>query len=81
MKKILKHFFSDPNLCVGELDYVHLKGDTGPLVYPGGFVYLYSLFYYITGYGEYIKLAQYIFVVLQVAFVRLLGIEKILRNL
>jgi hypothetical protein len=32
----------------GELDYFKMKGDTGPLVYPAGFVYLYSALYYIT---------------------------------
>ncbi|KAL3794030.1 LOW QUALITY PROTEIN: hypothetical protein HJC23_008918 [Cyclotella cryptica] len=26
----------------GELDYVNIRGDTGPLVYPAGFLYLYS---------------------------------------
>jgi alpha-1,3-mannosyltransferase len=36
------------SLCIGELDYFKMKGDTGPLVYPAGFVYLYSLLYYIT---------------------------------
>lgn len=27
---------------MGELDYMNLRGDTGPLVYPAGFLYLYS---------------------------------------
>ncbi|CAH0600328.1 unnamed protein product [Chrysodeixis includens] len=46
----------------GTLDYSQLRGDTGPLVYPAGFVYIYSLFYYVTGQGENIRLAQYIFI-------------------
>lgn len=46
----------------GTLDYSQLKGDTGPLVYPAGFVYIYSMFYFITGYGGNIKLGQYIFI-------------------
>lgn len=46
----------------GTFDYSELRGDTGPLVYPAGFVYIYSLLYFITSYGENIKLAQYIFV-------------------
>lgn len=37
-------------------------GDTGPLVYPAFFVYVYSAFYFITSYGKNIKLAQYIFI-------------------
>ncbi|CAO3641867.1 unnamed protein product [Cunninghamella echinulata] len=45
----------------GERDYVQLKGDTGPLVYPAGFLYIYSLFYYLTSYGINIRIAQYIF--------------------
>lgn len=36
-------------------------GDTGPLVYPAGFVYIYSLFYFLTDKGRNIYLAQYIF--------------------
>jgi alpha-1,3-mannosyltransferase len=51
----------------GERDYRQLKGDTGPLVYPAGFVYLYSLFYYVTDQGKNIRLAQYLFVGLYVA--------------
>ncbi|KAK7199921.1 dolichyl-P-Man:GDP-Man5GlcNAc2-PP-dolichyl alpha-1,3-mannosyltransferase [Novymonas esmeraldas] len=45
----------------GELDYRQLKGGTGPLVYPGGFVWIYSALYYITKMGEDIHLAQWIF--------------------
>lgn len=33
----------------GERDYENLKGDTGPLVYPAGFLYLYSAIQYVTG--------------------------------
>ena len=36
----------------GELDYSKLHGDTGPLVYPGGFVWLFSFFYYLTWWDE-----------------------------
>ena len=45
----------------GTYDYAYLKGDTGPLVYPAGFVYIFTSLYYITNHGENIKLAQYIF--------------------
>ena len=45
----------------GERDYANLHGDTGPLVYPAGFVYLYSALYYITDYGNNVRLGQYIF--------------------
>ncbi|CAI9104914.1 OLC1v1003704C1 [Oldenlandia corymbosa var. corymbosa] len=33
----------------GERDYGNLKGDTGPLVYPAGFLYVYSAIQYVTG--------------------------------
>lgn len=42
-------------------DYSKLRGDTGPLVYPAGFVYIFSGFYYITSHGTNIRIAQYIF--------------------
>lgn len=46
----------------GTFDYSKLHGDTGPLVYPAGFVYMYSMLYFLTSYGENIKVAQYIFI-------------------
>lgn len=48
------------------------SGDTGPLVYPAGFVYIYSILYFITSKGQNIRLAQYVFVaiyLLQMFFV------------
>lgn len=47
-----------------ELDYELLQGDTGPLVYPAGFVYLYSVLYWITDRGQNIRTAQYVFAIL-----------------
>jgi hypothetical protein len=44
----------------GERDYRNLKGDTGPLVYPAGFLYIYSAFLYLTG-GQ-VYPAQVIFI-------------------
>jgi alpha-1,3-mannosyltransferase len=54
---------------LGERDYVNLKGATGPLVYPAGFVYLYSVLYKLTNEGKDIALAQYMFLVLYLAFI------------
>ncbi|XP_052213489.1 dol-P-Man:Man(5)GlcNAc(2)-PP-Dol alpha-1,3-mannosyltransferase-like isoform X2 [Dreissena polymorpha] len=51
----------------GTYDYTQLKGDTGPLVYPAGFVYIFTCLYYITGKGEDIRLAQYLFALLYIA--------------
>ncbi|XP_054004854.1 lethal(2)neighbour of Tid protein [Hylaeus anthracinus] len=50
----------------GTLDYSKLRGDTGPLVYPAGFVYIFSALYYITGHGAEIKIAQYFFAILYI---------------
>ncbi|KAM4605521.1 dol-P-Man:Man(5)GlcNAc(2)-PP-Dol alpha-1,3-mannosyltransferase [Polymixia lowei] len=47
----------------GTYDYTQLKGDTGPLVYPAGFVYIFTALYYITSHGLNIRLAQYLFAV------------------
>ncbi|CDS08832.1 hypothetical protein LRAMOSA10193 [Lichtheimia ramosa] len=51
----------------GERDYMQLRGDTGPLVYPAGFVYVYSALYYLTDHGNNIRLAQYVFAGIYVA--------------
>ncbi|KAL3861586.1 hypothetical protein ACJMK2_007612 [Sinanodonta woodiana] len=48
----------------GTYDYMQLKGDTGPLVYPAGFVYIFMALYCVTDLGRNIRLAQYLFAVL-----------------
>ncbi|CAG8515071.1 367_t:CDS:2 [Rhizophagus irregularis] len=48
----------------GERDYIKLHGDTGPLVYPAGFVYIYSVLYYFTSGGVNIQRGQFIFAIL-----------------
>ncbi|XP_011621915.1 dol-P-Man:Man(5)GlcNAc(2)-PP-Dol alpha-1,3-mannosyltransferase isoform X2 [Amborella trichopoda] len=48
----------------GERDYRNLKGDTGPLVYPAGFLYVYSAVQFVTG-GEVFP-AQILFGVLYI---------------
>ena len=45
----------------GTWDYSKLKGDTGPLVYPAGFVYFFGILYFITQHGQNIRTAQFIF--------------------
>eukprot|EP01025_Chloroclados_australasicus_P000215 TRINITY_DN100_c2_g1_i3.p1 TRINITY_DN100_c2_g1~~TRINITY_DN100_c2_g1_i3.p1 ORF type:complete len:414 (+),score=16.31 TRINITY_DN100_c2_g1_i3:380-1621(+) len=49
----------------GERNYLNLKGGTGPLVYPAGFVYLYSALFYITNGGD-ILIGQIIFAILYI---------------
>ncbi|KAF3559299.1 hypothetical protein F2Q69_00010229 [Brassica cretica] len=49
----------------GEREYGSLKGDTGPLVYPAGFLYVYSVVQNLTG-GE-VYPAQILFGVLYIA--------------
>lgn len=58
----------------GTTNYALLKGDTGPLVYPAGFLYIYSFLYYITSHGTNIRIAQYIF-----AFIYLFQIYLVIR--
>ncbi|KAJ2890727.1 dolichyl-P-Man:Man(5)GlcNAc(2)-PP-dolichol alpha-1,3-mannosyltransferase, partial [Coemansia aciculifera] len=48
-------------VVAGERNYAKLRGDTGPLVYPAGFVWLFSLLWRMTGGGRDIRLAQYVF--------------------
>ena len=48
----------------GERDYVKIRGDTGPLVYPAAHVYIYRLLYDHTNQGTDIRFAQYVFGVL-----------------
>lgn len=48
-------------LVRGERDYVQIRGNTGPLVYPAGFVYLYAALRWCTDAGTNIATAQYIF--------------------
>ncbi|KAF0685984.1 Aste57867_22187 [Aphanomyces stellatus] len=45
----------------GERDYLNIRGDTGPLVYPAGHVYVYTFLQWVTNNGEDIRRAQYIF--------------------
>jgi len=45
----------------GERNYINIKGQTGPLVYPAGFLYIFTGLYYGTENGDNIKLAQYYF--------------------
>lgn len=51
----------------GERDYTAIKGDTGPLVYPAGHVYIYSLLHELTNKGQNIALGQYIFAGIYIA--------------
>ncbi|XP_063929636.1 lethal(2)neighbour of tid protein [Zophobas morio] len=62
----------------GTWDYKDLRGDTGPLVYPAGFVYIYSFLYKITSHGTNIYVAQYIFLGLYLA--QALLVYRILRK-
>ncbi|PVU98692.1 hypothetical protein BB559_001357, partial [Furculomyces boomerangus] len=61
----------------GERNYNNIYGDTGPLVYPAGFVWIYTLMYYITERGQNILRAQYIFMGLYI--VTLITVAKIYR--
>ena len=48
----------------GDFDYLNLRGETGPLVYPAGFVWVYAPLHWVTGGGANVRLAQFIFVAL-----------------
>ncbi|KAK9235426.1 ALG3 protein-domain-containing protein [Lipomyces kononenkoae] len=51
----------------GERNYARIRGGTGPLVYPAGHVYIFSVLYKLTGNGKNILLAQIIFAALYLA--------------
>ena len=53
----------------GTFNYYELKGDTGPLVYPAGFVYIYTLFYAVTSKGVNVRLGQLLFVAIYLLFI------------
>lgn len=53
----------------GELNYYNIRGDTGPLVYPAGFLYVFSIFYYVTNNGLDIRTGQYIFTLIYVGMI------------
>jgi len=55
-----------------QLDYSMLQGQTGPLVYPAGFVWIFSVLFYATDEGTNIILAQYIFAALHTVFLAVL---------
>jgi alpha-1,3-mannosyltransferase len=48
-------------LVDGETDYLNLRGDTGPLVYPGGFVWIFSALYYMTDEGKNLRRGEWIY--------------------
>ena len=45
----------------GERDYLNIRGETGALVYPAGFLYVFSFLHAVTNDGQNIRRAQYIF--------------------
>lgn len=52
----------------GERNYLNLYGDTGPLVYPAGFVYVFSYLYWITNEGSDILTGNdYVFLLITLA--------------
>lgn len=56
----------------GDWDYSNLRGGTGPLVYPAGFLYIFSVLRFLTNDGKDIRRAQYIFAMLYCAMIAVL---------
>lgn len=56
-------------LLHGEVDYSKLRGETGPLVYPAGFVYIYSGIYYLTNGNIFQSQIIFVFLYLLTLFV------------
>jgi alpha-1,3-mannosyltransferase len=57
----------------GERDYTKITGSTGPLVYPGAHVWIYTQLYRITDEGRNVERAQYLFALVYLACVGLVG--------
>ncbi|KAE9554455.1 hypothetical protein FO519_002329 [Halicephalobus sp. NKZ332] len=61
----------------GERNYSKIDGDTGPVVYPAGHLWLYSLFYYVTNEGKNIIGGQicflYVYLLNQIAIYWIYG--------
>ena len=51
----------------GTLDYQQIYGDTGPIVYPAGHLYIFTFLYFVTNRGTNIYFAQLIFALLYLA--------------
>ncbi|OMJ75488.1 hypothetical protein SteCoe_25337 [Stentor coeruleus] len=45
----------------GDYNYLNLKGPSGPLVYPAGFLYIFSIIYSICNMGTSVRMGQYVF--------------------
>ncbi|CAG2109091.1 unnamed protein product, partial [Medioppia subpectinata] len=58
----------------GSLNYSDIKGETGPIVYPAGHLYIYTILYYLTNRGTNILCAQYLF-----AFIYLITLFAVFR--
>eukprot|EP00921_Rhytidocystis_pertsovi_P015814 GHVQ01025070.1.p1 GENE.GHVQ01025070.1~~GHVQ01025070.1.p1 ORF type:complete len:534 (-),score=24.86 GHVQ01025070.1:1496-3097(-) len=56
--------FADRFLSNEETNYYNFVGDTGPCVYPAGFLYIFSLFYTLTDGGSDVVKGQWIFLVI-----------------
>jgi alpha-1,3-mannosyltransferase len=44
-----------------QYDYAQIKGDTGPVAYPAGYVYIYTVFYHLTSGGVDLNTARILF--------------------
>ena len=53
----------------GERNYMKLEGGTGPLVYPAGFVYIFSALYHVTNEGTNIFLGITVIIIITSLFI------------
>lgn len=54
-------------VVAGERVYTQIRGDTGPLVYPAGHVWIFRVLYDLTDHGKDVRTAQYIYLGLYLA--------------